>query len=191
MSRRVLGAANAAAAVPGMAIVMSGMAIVALGMAIGLSGCGSSDPTAGTEGRPATKTSRPAGDNHPDMVAAVNASKTAGAVELYFSIPSAPVVGQPIDIQLVITPLTDLERIIARFQATEGLEVMHGAESGPHDNPARGVEIPHTLTVRPKADGVYAIQAIVLSDSDTQSVSRTFSIPIIVGAGTSASPPKN
>ncbi|MEP7244638.1 MAG: hypothetical protein ABI885_13300, partial [Gammaproteobacteria bacterium] len=154
-----------------------------LGLSAALSGCGgSSDPAAAAKGKNA-KNAANAADSHPDMVAAVSSGKTAGTVELHFAIAERPIAGQAVDIRIVITPREELEQIVARFQGSDAIEVVQGTETGRLERPVRGVDIPHTLTVKPKADGVYSIQAIILSDSETQSVARTFSIPIIVGAG--------
>jgi hypothetical protein len=159
------------------------MAAIVLAVAVAVNGCGSSDPEAAPAGQGGAKPAKLAARAHPDMVAAVSASRFPGPIDLQFAIPHRPVVGQPIDIQLVLTPSVELERIVARFQATEGLEVVKGADTGRLDKPAPGVEISHTLTVLPKADGIYSITAIVLTDSATESVARTFSIPLIAGAG--------
>jgi hypothetical protein len=158
-----------------------------------MSGCGSSDPdpTADGQGGTKAKAGKAPPRVRPDMVAAVSASKSPGPIDLRFAVPQAPVVGQPIDIQLSITPKVELERIVARFQATDGLELLRGAETGVLDKPAPGVEIIHTLTVIPKADGIFNITAVVLTDSATDSVARTFSIPLIAGNGVPELPADN
>jgi hypothetical protein len=157
--------------------------------ALVLAGCGSSEPdTASTT----QKSAKPgaARNGRPDMVAAVSSSKTPGNVELRFSIPQRPLIGQRADIQLSLTPSVELERLVARFQVPEGgLELVAGAETPRIDHPPPGVEISHTLTIVPKADGIFNITAVVLTDSATESVTRTFSIPVIAGAGFSEAPP--
>lgn len=158
-----------------------------LAAALILGGCGSSEPDAGSDTTKVNKAARPA--PRADAVAAVSGSKAPAAVELRFVIPEAPVVGQPLAIQLTLTPMVELERLVARFQVPEGLELVSGAETGRLDHPAPGTEISHTLTVRPKADGIYNITAVVVTDSATESVARTFSIPLIAGAGFPELPP--
>jgi hypothetical protein len=154
-----------------------------------LCGCGSSepDPSSGTSPSGKPKPGRPAG--RPDMVAAVSASKSPGPVEVRFALSGRPVVGQPLEIHLSLTPVAELDRLYARFQAGEGLDMVKGAETAHVDRPPRNTEIVHTVTVTPKSDGIFYVTAIVLCDSPTDSVSRIYSIPIIAGAGISEAPP--
>jgi hypothetical protein len=118
-----------------------------------------------------------------DMVAAVSSGKSHGPVDLKFALSERPRVGQPLDIQLAVIPSIELERLLARFQASEGLELVNGAEVGPLQRLAAGVALSHTITVVPKSDGIFYITATVLADSATDSVSRSFSIPLIAGSG--------
>ncbi len=175
MSRRDVGAARLSAFLLTTAMV--------------LGGCGSSDPdpTSGTAASGKAKTARPAG--RPDMVAAVSASRSAGAVDVRFALGGRPVVGQPLDIRLALTPVIELDRMYARFQASEGLEMVKGAETDRFERPAVNAEVAHTVTVTPKSDGIFYVTATVLSDSPKESVSRIYSIPIIAGAGISEAPP--
>ena len=165
------------------------MAIVAIAV-VALGGCGFSGSDSGTGASASTPKGARAAHQiaRPDMVAAVSSNKSPGAVEVRFTIPERPIVGQPLDIQLSLTPSIELERLVARFQVPEGVQLVSGAETG-HDRPAIGTEISHTLTVVPKADGIYNITAVVLTDSDKASIARTFSIPLIAGAGLADLPP--
>jgi hypothetical protein len=157
---------------------------IAVGMAAGLAliGCGSSDSEEGGGGA-TKKITRTPSVARPDMVAAVSSSKLPGAVALRFAIPQRPVVGQRVEIQLSLTPSVPLERLVAHFQAPEGLELVSGAETRLVGRPTLGDEISHTLTVIPRSDGIFNITAVVLTDSATESLARTFSIPVIAGAG--------
>jgi hypothetical protein len=157
--------------------------------AVGLTGCGSSepDPTATTSSSGNSKTARPEGPA--DMVAAVSASNTPGTVDVKFALSGRPEVGKPVDLRLALTPTIELERLYARFQPSEGLQLVKGGETGQIEHPALGAHIPHTVTLTPKADGIYYVTATVISDSSTQSVSRVYSIPIIAGAGLPELPP--
>jgi hypothetical protein len=123
-----------------------------------------------------------------DMVAAPSSSKTPGAVALKFVVTKKPVVGTPVDIRLALIPTPDLLRIAASFQASEGLELRSGAKTPTFEKPEAGTSINHTLTVVPNNNGIFYITAIILSDSETSSVARTFTIPIIAGEGLSAKP---
>src|SRR5262245_34527098 len=164
------------------------VALIVIG-ALGLAGCGSSEPeSAASSRKSAGKVATAPRTGQPDMVTAVSRSKTPGNRELRFNIPQRPRIGEPAEIQLVLTPAVELERLVARFQVPEGLELVSGAEMPRVDRPTPGVDISHTLTVVPKSDGIFNITAVVLTDSPTESVSRTFSIPLIAGAGLPEAP---
>lgn len=156
-----------------------------LAVAVSLAGCHPSEPesqaTASSAQTPARNaTANPA---RTDLVSAVSASTEPGPAELRFAIRTRPRVGEPVDIQFAITPTEVLERLLARFQASEGLELVRGAETERFDNPAPGTQIEHTVTVIPKQDGIFYVSAVVLTDSATQSLARSYAVPIIAGDG--------
>jgi hypothetical protein len=150
--------------------------------ATGLTACGSSEPdpgaTAGGAGKPKTSRVGPA-----DMVSAVSASKAPGAIDLRFRLSSKPAVGQPVDIELALTPTVELESLFARFRPSDGLELTKGAETLHYNHPAVGTGLSHTVTVVPKSDGIFNVTATVLTDSSTDSIASTYTIPLIAGAG--------
>lgn len=172
MSRRDVGAAR--------------VAVLVLTAAVALMGCGSSDPDPAASGDGSGKpgSGRPGPPSgRPDMVAAVSASKTPGAVDMRFALSGRPTVGQPLDIEVVMTPTVELDALFVSFQAAEGLQLVKGAQTEHFERPKTGTTLPHTVTVIPKNDGIYYVTAVVTSDSPTESVSRNYSIPIIAGAG--------
>jgi hypothetical protein len=171
MSRRDVGAVGVAAFVW----------IAAFGLASSLTGCGS-DPAPATAASAAGK-AKPGAGGRADMVAAVSSTRNIGAVDVRFALSGRPVVGQPVDIRLSFRPGIELDRLFARFQASDGLDLVKGAETGQLDRPAIGADIQHIVTVVPKSDGIFYVTAVVLTDSPTESVTRNYSIPIIAGAG--------
>jgi hypothetical protein len=120
-----------------------------------------------------------------NMVSAVSAGKPSGDIDLKFTLRERPVVGESVDIDLALIPRQDLDRVYATFQAGDGLEITKGGKTPDIDHPPAGIPIPHTLTIVPQRDGVFYVSAVVLADSSTQSVTRSFSIPVIAGAGIS------
>ncbi len=60
---------------------------------------------------------------------------------------------------------------------------MAGAETEHFEHPAKDVPVTHKLTVTAKTDGIFYITAILLADSDKESVARNFSFPLIAGQG--------
>src|SRR5262245_14060815 len=88
-----------------------------------LAGCGSSESEPGAAGKPSAKAAAAAKNLRPDMVSAVSSSKTPGNVELRFNIPDRPAIGQRMEIQLSLIPTVEIERLVARFQVPDGLEL--------------------------------------------------------------------
>ncbi len=118
-----------------------------------------------------------------DMVAAVSTTRSAGVVDLKFAVAKRPKVGEPVEIEFSITPAIALEGLFARFQVAEGLQLVSGGETEHLENAPSGVAVGHKVTVLPQADGIFYITAVILADSETESVARTFTIPLIAGQG--------
>ena len=162
-------------------------AAVALVLLLMLPGCDSQpDLTASTATKGAVRKGPvPVGDA--DMVAAFSATRSqsgqAGLVDLRFKLDQRPAAGQPVDIELALIPAVDLERLFARFQAVEGLQIVSGAETEHFEHPAVGQPMKHKVTVIAKTDGIFYLTAVVLADSDKESVARTFALPLIAGQG--------
>jgi hypothetical protein len=162
---------------------------IAFALVLGLAGCDSQpDPTAPTptSGKSQRKPA-PGPDN--DMVAAFSATRgDPGLVDLRFKVTKRPAVGEPVEIELALIPTVELEMLFARFQAAEGLQIVSGAETEHFEHPARGETVSHKLIVSAKTDGIFYVTAVVLADSDKNSVARTFSFPLIAGQGLSEVP---
>ena len=170
------------------AALAAGLALVSA-LILALAGCdSSSDPSAATPasgGAAPAKAGAPTARDDADMVNAFSTRSAgqAGPVDLKFKLSRRPAVGEPVDIELEFIPHVELERLFARFQAADGLQVVSGAETQHFEHPARGAPVGHKLTVTARTDGIFYVTAIVLADSDTESVSRTFSFPLIAGQG--------
>jgi hypothetical protein len=152
-----------------------------------LHGCGKSEhvtTSAPTNHSPARKKAADAAELAlADMVSAVTQGKSFGDISLKFDLRGRPVVGEPVDIDLAIIPAHEVDSLSATFQPGEGLDVAKGGKTPEISHPQVGVPISHTLTVVPQRDGVFYVNAVVVADSASQSVSRTFSIPLIAGNG--------
>jgi hypothetical protein len=98
------------------------------------------------------------------------------------------VVGQPVDVDLALIPGQDLDRVYTTFQGSEGLEVTAGSKTDEINRPPVGVPITYAVTLVPQREGVLFVSAVVLVDSSSESVTRTFSIPVIAGPEASAAP---
>jgi hypothetical protein len=162
---------------------------VAVALGLVLTGCDSQpDPTASTPTKSVRKAPSVAGGDA-DMTSAFSATRgQPGLVEVKFKLSKRPTVGEPVDIELAMIPTVELERLFARFQGTDGLQIVAGAESEHFEHPAKDTPVSHKVTVTATADGIYSVTAIVLADSDKESIARTFSIPLIAGQGLTETP---
>ena len=166
------------------------IAIAAFGMAAGMAACDSASEEAATGTAGKRVISPQASKLAANMVAAVSADSQKSAVDVKFELVQRPEVGKPTDISLVLIPVSRLERLHARFAAADGVDVVKGEQTEQFARPVVGAAITHTLTILPKRDGIFAVQAVVLMDSDSESVSRTFCIPLIAGSGIAEWSPK-
>jgi hypothetical protein len=165
--------------------------LVALSFAAAAIGCGSADDGTTADGKggktqAAKKAVVDASKLRPDMVSAVSASKAGPPVTLKFALNQRPMVGQPIEVEIALIPISDLTRLFARFQPSTGLTLVKGAESPQFERPKTGEPIHHTVTVMANVDGIYYITAAVVADAEDSSLTRTFSIPVIAGNGITA-----
>jgi hypothetical protein len=136
----------------------------------------------------AASRAKPAKAPRDDLVTAPTSARAEGPVTLKFALSQKPAVGKPVDIEFALVPVAGLDRVVARFQAGEGLEMRGGAQTPAYEKPEAGAQIAHTVTVVPSRDGIFYVSAVVLADSETSSIARTYSIPIIAGEGLSALP---
>jgi len=165
------------------------VATVLVVMLVALNGCGKAEHAASVAQpvRPAVKKAHDAAALAlSNMVSAVRSGKSSGDIELKFDLRGRPVVGESVDIDLALIPGTELDRVYAIFQAGDGLQLTKGGKTAEIAHPPVEVPISHTLTIVPQRDGVFYVSAVVLADSPTESVTRSFSIPLVVGDGTSA-----
>jgi hypothetical protein len=167
-------------------------AVAATGL-LGLSACGggSSQPSADT----AHSTVKKSGGAHhgpvdpserapEDMVSAVSAGKGGPPVALRFELRDAPQAGQALEVDLAILPNAPaINRLYAQFTSGEGIDMVDGGSMAAVEKPAQGQVIRHLVRVLPRNDGIYTVNAAVTVDLADGSVTRTFTIPVIVGEG--------
>jgi len=118
-----------------------------------------------------------------DMVAAVSAAK-GPPVELKFSLPVRPEVGQVTEIDVALIPSQPLpDSVSISFQVVDGLEIVEGAQMERIEKLTAGAPIRHVVKVLPKRDGIFAITAVVAFTASNVESNRTFAIPVIAGIG--------
>lgn len=156
---------------------------------LALTACGNdteSKPAATPVDAPARADGTAAGDTVADatrgMVAGVTAGKAGGLVDLKFKINARPELGQPLAIDIAFLPNVASDLMRATFISTEGLSVRSSEVPADYERVQPGAVYRHQLSVVPRDNGVYFVSAIVSMQTSTGDVTRTFSIPVVVGA---------
>ena len=116
-----------------------------------------------------------------DLVSAVSSAGAAAPVTLKFRMTQPPRVAQPLRIELVLAqqPGLDIDSLLVSIQAGDGL-VVESDHSFEFQSPAAGATQRMAVTVRAGQAGLLNLGATVLIDTANASVTRTFSIPLIV-----------
>jgi len=118
-----------------------------------------------------------------DMVSAVTSADTTRPISLKFRIGTRPEVGKPLKLELVVVPDSParIVRVLLIFQPSEGLAVVgdHQLDIGEAEAQAR---IQRELTLQPMQAGVLSLAATAVIDTETESISRTYTIPLIAQA---------
>jgi hypothetical protein len=169
--------------------VRAGGAIVLISLSAALAGCGSSHKAAA----PAAANAQPARPKHvitaeeiavADMISAVKAGRQAAPVELKFEMDSRPSPGEPLEVRFALIPgAVPVAQVAASFQGEDGLEVVRGGQTPALEKPVPGMPVLRSVTVMPKADGIYTLTATVSTEADGQTTNTTFAIPVIAGTG--------
>jgi hypothetical protein len=166
--------------------------VVAIALLAGLSACGGSSNQPADATHSTAKKSEPGhhGPANPaerslaDMVTAVSAGKGGPPVELKFELRDAPKAGQALEVDMaILTDAAAINRVYAQFSGGDGIDLVEGSNLPAIEKPAQGQVIRHLVQVLPQKDGIYTLNAAVTLDLADGSVTRTFTIPVIVGEG--------
>ena len=186
-------------AVPRTSGLQRGMlaALVAAGLLGLLTGCGAADTPVAQALNPTKKKAQEkpkqataADASTANMTSAVNLSKSTGPVEVKFEVLTKPQPGQPLDIDLALIPNDAILRLMMKVDADRGLELVKGSDPLAVERPGVGVPIRRTLTVVPKADGIYVLTATVTTTVEGDSKTLSYAVPLIAGGGVPELPTK-
>jgi hypothetical protein len=138
----------------------------------------------GTAAKAAKKPVSDARSRDAELVSAVALNKAGVPVEVRFRIETKPVLGEPVTIELVATPAetAQIRRMQWHLQPGSGL-VLQGEAVLSDESAAPGVPLRHEIIVVPQAAGVLELEAQAAIDTNAESVSQTFSIPLVVQPG--------
>jgi hypothetical protein len=165
-----------------------GWTVAVAGLLLGLSACGSSSKSADAAHSKQTSANKrvtdPATRPPEDMVAAVSIGKGGPPVGLKFELRASPQAGQLVDLDLAVLPdAAAIERIDGRFDGGESLSLVEGGDLGAVEKPTQGSVIRHVVRLLPKQDGIFTVTAAVTVTLANDSITRTFTIPVVVGEG--------
>ena len=167
-------------------------ALAVLAALAALAGCDDSPAEKSPQSSTAPKTAGgpKAANLSGDMVAAVSAGKTATAIGVHFVLSAPPTIGKPLPVQVAFVPHRKFLTVRAHFETHDGLTMSTGGVYGPKDDAEPETVLKHELILVPEKEGVFVVTAVVETEGEDGSVSRIFSIPVIVGpaAGTPSAP---
>jgi hypothetical protein len=148
-----------------------------------LAACGESPSDAGAAPSASNKPVAPKADGlPPEMVAAVSASNNSSVISVHFALGAAPVVNQPLPVEIAIVPHQEFVSLIAHFEAQGGLAVTVGGTLDAVTSIGAEKPIKHQLVLLPREAGVFMVTAVIDSQGQEGNVTRIFSIPVIVAA---------
>jgi hypothetical protein len=163
------------------------LVVVAIFAAL-LAACGE-DPAPVAAGAPATATAEPAAPAAEveaatrGMVRGVAPGRAEdAAVDLKFDVKSRPEVGKPVTIDIALLPNVASEVMNVTYLANEGLTVQTSTLPSRYERVHPGSVYRHQATVVPRDNGVFSLSAVVMVQTEAGDVTRTFSIPVVVGA---------
>jgi hypothetical protein len=150
-----------------------------------LAGCGRESPTDSSQaGQPAPAVSARSAEGDATlkrMVSGVSASKDESLVDLKFELKARPQVGKPLDIDIALLPKVAADSMQVTYISADALPVQPVKVPADYRNVQAGNIYRHQVSVIPKDIGVYYVSAVVMIDSETGSLTRTFAIPVLVG----------
>jgi hypothetical protein len=158
------------------------LAMTALVSACGQSSRDASDTHAKHAGKAVTsEPPKPASGIDPDMVNAVSAAGASTTpISMKFKLGGRPLVMTPLQLTLLVIPSSDVtvNHIHVSFQPSDGLQLQSERALDLTDL-TPGTPVQQEITLLPQQSGVLSLNATVLVDTDSQSISRTYSIPLI------------
>jgi hypothetical protein len=117
------------------------------------------------------------------MVSGVAAGRAADAVvDLKFELKSRPEVGKPLTIDVALLPTVNTDVMNITYLAADGLTVQPTPMPSKYERVQAGSVYRNQAIVTPKENGVFSLSAIVMVQTATGDVTRTFSIPVVIGA---------
>ena len=119
--------------------------------------------------------------------AAGGASKTPKASGVT-ALANAPVINEGLPLNVVIVPHQEFASVVVHFFSQDGLTLVSGDSLEPVTDAKPGKAIKHQLVLMPTREGIYMISASVETTGSDGTMSRVFSIPVVVAPREPAAP---
>ncbi|HTU67444.1 MAG TPA: hypothetical protein VMF52_15960 [Steroidobacteraceae bacterium] len=146
-----------------------------------LAACDDSPESAPPSNQVASPTTKVAPALASEMVAAVSSEANTKVVSVHFALNGSPEVNKALPVDIAIVPHQALTSLHAHFEARDGLALATGNAIDPQADASAEKVVKHQLVLLPGKEGVFMVTAIVDTGTIDGTVSRIFSIPVIVG----------
>jgi hypothetical protein len=158
-----------------------------------LAGCGGNEAanTAASAAKPAAAVDVPVDPAvaaaQKRTTAALTVGRSVAPVELRFAVATPPAAGQPVDVELALVTQVAVPTVRVEVKGAADVQLVEPASPVSLEKVQAGTL--HTIPVRavPARDGTTTLTVAVTLQQPTGPESRTFQLPLVVGAG--AAPP--
>ena len=146
---------------------------------LALAACGS-EPDPGAAAATPQPAQAAVADPMARMARAVGNGKPGAAVQIRYDFASKPAVGTPTELQIAFVPNAGVDSLDVVVSAMDGV-TLAGTLSASFTDVEPSKPYLHTVSVLPDRSGVFYVTVVATTQIGNQNLSRTFSIPFVVG----------
>jgi hypothetical protein len=146
---------------------------------LALAACGS-EPEPGAAAATSQSAQAAVADPMTRMARAVGNGKPGAAVQIRYDFASRPAVGTPTELQIAFVPNAGVDAMDIVVSAMDGV-TLAGTLSASFTEVEPSKPYMHTVSVLPDRSGVFYLTVVATTQIGNQNLSRTFSIPFVVG----------
>jgi hypothetical protein len=150
------------------------------GLALAACGSGTDAETSAAKALQPTGKQAAAEDPVAHMARAVGNGKPGAAVDIRYDFAAKPALGTPTQLQIAFVPHAGVDSMNILVSGMEGV-TLSGAQTADFLDVEPQKPYLHTVSVLPDRSGVFYLSVTVTTQIGNSSLSRTFSIPFVVG----------